>query len=89
MAYYKSFPHLSHPHNRIAATYTIGWHFIYNFASEDNILMINKNIPLINFSFDDGREDNYTMAYPILKKLSIPATINITTRFISSSTPPH
>lgn len=50
--------------------------------------MINKNIPLINFSFDDGREDNYTMAYPILKKLSIPATINITTRFISSSTPP-
>ena len=36
----------------------------------------------ISFSFDDGRIDNYTIAYPILKKHQLPATFNITTGFV-------
>ena len=36
----------------------------------------------ISFSFDDGRIDNYTKAYPILKKHNLPATFNITTGYI-------
>ncbi len=34
------------------------------------------------FSFDDGRIDNYTIAYPILKKYQLPATFNITTGYV-------
>jgi peptidoglycan/xylan/chitin deacetylase (PgdA/CDA1 family) len=37
----------------------------------------------IILTIDDGYEDNYILAYPILKKYSIPATIFITTNFIS------
>ena len=37
---------------------------------------------LVTFSFDDGRVDNYTIAYPILKKYGLPATFNITTGFV-------
>lgn len=40
------------------------------------------NNPII-LTIDDGYEDNYTFAYPILKKYSIPATIFITTDFVS------
>lgn len=37
---------------------------------------------IIAFSFDDGRLDNYTNAYSILKKYGLPATFNITTGYI-------
>ena len=40
---------------------------------------------IIAFSFDDGRGDNYTNAYPILKKYKLPATFNITTGYIKGS----
>lgn len=40
---------------------------------------------LIAFSFDDGRLDNYTNAYPILKKEGLPATFNITTGYIKGN----
>lgn len=36
----------------------------------------------IGLSFDDGRIDNYTIVYPLLKKYNIPATFNITTGYI-------
>lgn len=38
--------------------------------------------PIVCFSFDDGRLDNYTIAYPILKKYGLSATFNITTGYI-------
>jgi peptidoglycan/xylan/chitin deacetylase (PgdA/CDA1 family) len=34
-------------------------------------------------TFDDGYKDNYTTAYPILRKFNIPATFFITTGFIN------
>ncbi len=37
------------------------------------------------FSFDDGRIDNYTKAFPILKKCGFVATIHITTGFVDGS----
>ena len=36
----------------------------------------------IIFSFDDGRLDTYTIAYPIMKKYGLPFTLNVTTDFV-------
>lgn len=36
----------------------------------------------VSFSFDDGRIDNYNVAYPILKNYNLPATFNITTGYV-------
>lgn len=38
-------------------------------------------------TFDDGYEDNYTYAYPILKKLSIPFTIYVSVNLVDDHTP--
>ena len=37
----------------------------------------------IVFSFDDGRLDTYTTAYPIMRKYGLPFTLNVTTDFVS------
>ncbi len=37
-------------------------------------------------TFDDGFDDNYYAAFPVLKDLAIPATIFVTTSFVENST---
>ncbi len=43
---------------------------------------------LISLSFDDGRIDNYSILYPILKKMNMPATFNITTGYVTGKLKP-
>lgn len=41
----------------------------------------------ICLTFDDGYQDNYDIAYPILKELGVPFTIYVTTGFIDNRVP--
>lgn len=38
-------------------------------------------------TFDDGYQDNYTLAYPMLKRLNVPFTVYVTTGFIDNQLP--
>ena len=38
----------------------------------------------ICLTFDDGYRDNYTLAYPMLKRLSVPFTVYVTSGFIDN-----
>lgn len=44
---------------------------------------------IVSLSFDDGREDTARIAYPIMKKYNLPATIHITTGFVDGSWREH
>ncbi|MBQ8044591.1 MAG: polysaccharide deacetylase family protein [Clostridia bacterium] len=46
-----------------------------------------ENPNLLAFTFDDGYDNNYTLAYPILKELGIKANINIIARYTNENYP--
>lgn len=65
----------------------------YTFISIDDLtslftthhsLFIKKFVCL---TFDDGYRDNYTLAYPLLKRLEVPFTVYVSTGFIDNHLP--
>ena len=61
----------------------------FNIVSLDEAVEIIKkreypNRPTLAVTFDDGFEDNYKLAFPVLKELNIPATIFLTAGLIGS-----
>ncbi|HEY1082866.1 MAG TPA: polysaccharide deacetylase family protein, partial [Prosthecobacter sp.] len=52
---------------------------------------LTQNIPLppnaMVLTFDDGFRSNYTLAYPLLKKWQIPATIYLATEYVDERKP--
>lgn len=55
----------------------------YTVISLDDIFSVDRNGGVkIVITFDDGYEDNYVYALPVLKKYALPATIFITSGFI-------
>lgn len=65
----------------------------YTFVSIDNLPTLNaKHLTLstkhyVCITFDDGYRDNYTLAYPLLKRLEVPFAIYVTTGFIDNRMP--
>lgn len=57
-----------------------GW----NFVPIDNL---PKSGRWVSITFDDGYQDNYTLAYPMLKRLNVPFTVYVTTGFIDNQLP--
>lgn len=57
----------------------------YKFLSldelEKNLRSKNPFDKFVVFTFDDGYKDNFTLAYPILKRHNVPFTIYVTTSF--------
>lgn len=45
------------------------------------------NHPFVCLTFDDGYQDNYDIAYPILKQYEVPFAIYVTTGFIDNRLP--
>lgn len=55
-----------------------------------DIIKNNKKVDnpnLLAFTFDDGYDNNYTLAYPILKELGIKANINIIAKYSDEKYP--
>ena len=65
----------------------------YSFISIDNLTTLNTQHSTLNtkkwvcITFDDGYRDNYTLAYPMLKRLNVPFTVYVTTGFIDNRLP--
>lgn len=53
----------------------------YTFVSIDNL---PKHGRWVCLTFDDGYRDNYTVAYPMLKRLGVPFTVYVTSGFIDN-----
>ena len=65
----------------------------YSFISINNLTTLNTQHSTLNtkkwvcLTFDDGYRDNYTLAYPMLKRLNVPFTVYVTTGFIDNQLP--
>ena len=65
----------------------------YIFISINNLTTLNTKHSTLNtkkwvcLTFDDGYRDNYTLAYPMLKRLNVPFTVYVTTGFIDNQLP--
>lgn len=57
-----------------------GWDFV----PIDNL---PKSGRWVSITFDDGYSDNYTLAYPLLKRLNVPFTVYVATGFIDNRLP--
>ena len=56
----------------------------YCFAPIDNLPARGKWVCL---TFDDGYRDNYTLAYPMLKRLQVPFAVYVSTGFVDNHFP--
>lgn len=65
----------------------------YTFISIDNLTSRFTNHHslftkrFVCLTFDDGYQDNYDIAYPLLKRLGVPFTVYVTTGFIDNRLP--
>jgi hypothetical protein len=62
----------------------------YNVISLENLVdSLKNNLPFpkkgVVITFDDGWRDNYSFAFPILKKYNLPATIFLTSGYIGTN----
>lgn len=48
------------------------------------VLKERNRLPVVALTFDDGFQNNYSVAYPILQRLALPATIFLVTDLIDS-----
>ena len=63
----------------------------YRFVSIDEVCDIvirgRSKQPFVCFTFDDGYQDTYDIAYPILKQMGVPFAVYVTTSFIDNRHP--
>ena len=63
----------------------------YLFVSIDEACDIiskgHTNTPFACLTFDDGYQDNYDIAYPVLKQYEVPFAVYVTTGFIDNRLP--
>lgn len=63
----------------------------YTFVSINDVSLFQvsgfKFHRFVCVTFDDGYRDNYTLAYPLLKRLGVPFTVYVTTGFIDNRLP--
>lgn len=65
----------------------------YTFIKIDELPIFNFQFPIFNSSrfvcltFDDGYQDNYDIAYPLLKRLKVPFAVYVTTGFNDNRLP--
>ena len=64
-----------------------GHHFVSIDEVCDILVKGSTKQPFVCLTFDDGYQDNYTTALPLLKRLNIPFAIYITTGFIDNRQP--